>query len=114
MLLRQMDLEKRRLEHILRHLGAAEVAAEVTEQFLLVSVDERLEGGFVTVAAEPPQQFLVGRPFASASVISGQPRRPTDRLAGRFDAPPLPAHRGRSPVAPAEGEIAGTAVATGT
>jgi hypothetical protein len=56
-----MNLEKRRLKHVLRHLGAAEIPAEVTEQLVLVPMDERLERGRVVLHAASTQQFLVGK-----------------------------------------------------
>jgi hypothetical protein len=62
MLLLEMDLQKRRLENILRHLRATEVAPQIAEQLGLVPVHERLEGRRIVVHAEPPQQFLVGMP----------------------------------------------------
>ena len=57
-----MNLQKRRLKHILRHLRAAEVATEVAEQLMLVAVHERLERGRIVPGTNPTNQFLIGRP----------------------------------------------------
>ncbi|MBU6223013.1 MAG: hypothetical protein KGR24_09755, partial [Planctomycetes bacterium] len=43
-----------------RHLGVAEIPAEITEQLLLVPMHERLESRLVPAPAAAPQEFLVG------------------------------------------------------
>ena len=104
-LLLEIHLQERRLKHILRHLGAAEIATEVTEQLLLVTVHKRLEGGFVPAAAEPPEQFLIGGPTFSPTVTpvddvhrGGSDRFPVDHRTPASNGP-LGAHRGRGAIA---------------
>jgi hypothetical protein len=57
-----VNLEKRRLKHVLRHLGVAEVATEITEQLLLIPLHERLEGRRILIPATAAEQFLIGKP----------------------------------------------------
>jgi hypothetical protein len=70
-----VNLEKRRLKHVLRHLGVAEVATEITEQLVLIPLHERLEGRRILVSAAAAEQFLIGKP-ASHAACSGSRNGP--------------------------------------
>ena len=60
----EVYLQKRCLKHVLRHLGATEIATEITKQLLFITMHQRLERGRVAVQPTAAEEFLVGKPAA--------------------------------------------------